>query len=103
MYSEVKCRALEKRVHLRSLCLLTENPDIGRIKFQKVLVGLVPAADALVGSGALGLCCAESTLLPVLEATVFVTLHKRGSLFPLTFYKLEGGAQSTSELGLTKS
>lgn len=75
---------------------------MGRNKFQKFLVGLVPAADALVGSGALGLCCAGSTLLPVLEATVFVTLHKRGSLFPLTSYKLEGGAQSTSGLCLTK-
>lgn len=92
----------EQPGHLKYCASSLQTQVRGRIKFQKVLVGLVPAADALVGSGALGLCCTESTLLPVLEATVFVTLHKRGSLFPLTSSKLEGGAQSTSGLSLTR-
>lgn len=64
---------------------LTENPGVERIKFQKVHVGLVPPADALVSTGALGLCCVDSPLLPVPEVTIFATLNKRGSLSSLTF------------------
>lgn len=65
-----------------------ENPRTERLKFQKVLVALVPTDDSLGQLRYPGSRCLKSTLLPVLGATIFVTLSKRGTL---TFCKLEIG------------